>query len=63
MFVTNVETLENVFKCKKAMAKYLMSNSINILSIKDGMYYFNSTSKVEKLINNAPVYLKLVERW
>lgn len=52
MFILNIEEVNNkkLYSCNKEMSDKLIKNGFNLLSIKDGIYYFLLSEKLKKFI-------------
>jgi hypothetical protein len=61
MYVTNPEKLKNTYKCKKAIAEYLMEKcNIPLLSHeKYDEYYFMNTEELKNAIKTIPLLINI----
>lgn len=60
MYITNPSSLSNTYKCNKRIAQYLINqHKIPLLSQKDGVFYFTRTDKLQNIIDNLPLWLKI----
>ncbi len=60
MFIKNIErySQEELFKCNKVIADWLVLHKIPILSIAGKIYYFHESVELEIALSKLPFYLK-----
>jgi hypothetical protein len=63
MFIINPESVPNKFQCNKVIAKYLTDKNIPLLSIKGGIYYFANTKLLKEVLENAPFWIKILNKF
>lgn len=60
MYILNHKVIINQkFKCRKAVANYLINNGVPLLSREDDLYYFADTDLLKNTLENAPLWIKL----
>lgn len=61
MFIVNPSFLSDTYKTKSIIIKnYLISNKIPLLSQEGGIFYFTKTNKLQQLLDNTPIWMKLL---
>nr|DAG31333.1 MAG TPA: hypothetical protein [Caudoviricetes sp.] len=61
MFISNLDNKDKkYYECGKIVGNYLIKSGIPVLSRKDGAMLFARTNKLQKVINNMPLYLRLL---
>lgn len=61
MYISNIEKIKS-FKCGQITYSYL-KNKLPLLSMDNEWYYFADTEELKKILNDAPFYIKVVNRW
>jgi hypothetical protein len=59
MFIRNHQVLIEKFACRKAVANYLMTHGVPLLSREDDIYYFSETENMKQVMKDAPIWVKL----
>lgn len=61
MYISNSNTLKKgVYTCGKTIGKYLEKKGIPLLSMNEGNMVFANTKKLQKAIDEMPLYLKIL---
>lgn len=61
MFITNIDnTSKKYYECGELIGKYLIKSGIPVLSKVDNTMVFAKTKKLQKAINNMPLYLRFL---
>lgn len=61
MFITNPSFLSNTYKTKSNIVKnYLINNEIPLLSYEDGIFYFSQTKKLQQILEESPLWIKVL---
>lgn len=61
MYIINPSFLSNTYKTKSNKVKnYLIKNNIPLLSQEDGIFYFSKNEKLKTILDNAPMWIKIL---
>ncbi len=61
MFIHNSKELTKVYKCNKALGKYILKHfKIPVLSIHDKYYVFSETEEFLQALKKIPFIIKLI---
>ena len=61
MFISNLNNKDKkYYECGKIVGNYLIKNGIPMLAREDGLMLFAKTKRLQKVIDDMPLYLQLL---
>ncbi len=59
--IINAQKFMPTFKCKKLLANYLIyEKNLAILDVDKDYYYFNDNELLREILENAPIWVRLL---
>ena len=63
MYITNPNSISNVFKCNEVVHNYLQKNGFSLLGMDENKYLYSETAELKHILINAPIHIKIFARW
>ena len=61
MFISNLDNKDKkYYECGEIVGNYLIKNGIPMLARENGLMLFAKTKRLQKVIDNMPLYLQLL---
>lgn len=63
MFISNIDNKDKrYYECGRLVGNYLIKSGVPVLSRIDGRMIFAKTKKLQKAINDMPLYLRILRK-